>query len=267
MFKTFAPLATVAALVFQLTVSTNQARAQERIHIEAFEIRKLIEPDGSGFYLNLFNALQLDENWNIKLRVVPVLRAAENFENRRIDCMFPTSEFAIDAGSVSAEESVFSDPINFIRLVAYVKNGVVPPARLSDLSGKSIAFRHGFHLPEDIKTSAALIERVPTLQSGYQMLRAGRVDVLLAYIPDFLIFSAENGIQDVGMDRLFYLHPQREMILCRKSDKTERFIRAFNAALDRAKSNGVYAHALGPSMVHPIGSELGPVPHDKGADD
>ena len=242
--------AAVQVVVWGLMLGS--AQAQDPVRIDAFEINKLVEPGGTGYYLDLLAALEFGEDWALDLSVVPVLRAAKNFEAKRTDCMFPTSELTFETGSASPENTVFSNPVNHIRILAYVMHGNRPLVDSSDLAGKRVAFRHGFHLPEDVERMAAQFERVPSLQSGYQMLRTGRVDVLLAYVPDFLIFAAENGVTDVVTNEAFHLHPQGEMILCHKTEKTLRFLKAFNSALAHSKSMGTHGSILGPSLVKPV---------------
>lgn len=219
----------------------------EPVVVYGYELDYRLKPDGSGHYNKLLQQMQ-DQGLQIDLKVLPMIRATREFENRGRGCMFPASINAIIANRPEAAELglIASDPIDRVslRVLTHANQPVITD--LQQLQGKHVGLWSGLSaaLLPDIDLT---LEHTSSEKVRVRMLHAGRLDAIVGFIPDVLLVAEALDLP------LPHYHPELALLLdegaaivCYDSEDNRKMLARFNTALASLRDQGTLRNILGP---------------------
>jgi len=162
------------------------------INVAANEWEDQTNADGSGLYFDLIRAVYQPLGIQVRVRTLPFKRAALLLRNQTIDA---------SAGFYSAETAkqigwhfyaTPKRPIDAERITAIFKKGSMQDWRYpASLNRKRVAWIDGYGYELAIKTEMEH-QKITSQAQGWQLLRAGRVDVYLDSESDAI--AAADGV-------------------------------------------------------------------------
>lgn len=219
------------------------------IKIAINEIPLVLENGRADFpYNKVLNALNEHVPFNIELSFRSTSRAAASFNNRKSACLFPGN---LASNFFNSNLKIESDAINVAK--AYFIGTEVIDAHqvLTNKDEKRIiGFVRGNSFGQQIR-QLQHHSLVPLSSDSHseKMLRRGRIDMILAYMPDFLdVLQLEDDLPLKYSEKsLFYT--QEDNILCHSNEQTKEFVTAVNQQLTKMKKNGVLKELLGKAYL------------------
>lgn len=118
---------------------------------------------------------------------------------------------------------------------------------IAGLKGKKVGIRHGMPYGKTFDGAALKVEIASTLASNFKKLQRGRLDAVVAYIPDAYIYFMEQGIEPFPHDVDKPLVTHDDALLCR--GVAPSFIDTFNRGLKVLRDSGKLKNILGDGYV------------------
>lgn len=217
------------------------------VKLAAYETPSLLQANGKGKYDKVFEMLNgyFDRNWRY-----PVLNAEEiekRFEAKEVDCIIP---FDIDFYEGNHEVKQ-SDYINLAKVYIFTKPEFGLLAGVESLKGKRVAARRGMPYGAEVAAARLEIHWGDTIQANIMKLLNGRVDAMIAYVPD-----AWFAFKYLKMEPLLYdaenpLVIHEDAFLCHDTEQTEIFIKQFNRGIKFLKQKGAIKWTLDKAYIAP----------------
>lgn len=172
-----------------------------------------------------------------------VCRALQMFEGSRVDCLLSLTD--VLRQRVGDSGFVYSYPLGKFSFHIFTLAEEPPIASIKELRGMVVGHIKGHEVYLDPVLEGELeLEAVRSEAQAVQMLKMGRLDALIAAIPDIRPY----------LDRLSYApgHPLLESfdrINCHDTKQNRAFLEALSGQLRRLKEDGVYQEVLGELYV------------------
>jgi ABC-type amino acid transport substrate-binding protein len=213
--------------------------AGQSVTVAAPNLANLIEPDGSGIYQRLMaRAL---EPLDVKVEPVfyPYRRALRMFEESRVDCLLSLTD--VVRRRIGSDAIVYSYPLGRFSFHIFTLAEDPPIESLEALEGRVVGSikGHELYLGPTIKGDMAL-ESVPSEAQAVQMLKMGRLDALIAALPDI-----RPHLDGLSYDPDRPLLESYDRINCHDTAKNRAFIQALSRELRGLKEKGVYQEVMG----------------------
>lgn len=220
-----------------------QTHASQHITVAAPSLANLIEQDGSGAYQQLVERALQSLDVEVEPVFYPYRRALQVFEEGRVDCLFSLTEVA--RRRIGENDFVYSYPLGKFSFHIFTLADDPPLVSVQELEGRVVGSIKGHEMYlASLLDGVVQLEQVRSEAQAVRMLKMGRLDALIAAIPDIR----------PHLDRLSYApdHPLLESfdrINCHDTDRNRAFIQAFSERLRELKEDGVYQDVLGALYV------------------
>lgn len=197
-------------------------------------------PDFRGYSWDVLREAFHAMDYTIELRVVPWARAMHDLEWETVELLYP-------AGRTEEREEYMtysSEPVNAVNFLIYTEpgsDGITPGSDLEDLGGKRIAVARGWNFGDEWDDATNFEkEEVDSIEQGFAMLEAGRVDGFAGYEVVWDYHIAEN---DLGQyTKLPPFGVAREYVTTLTgNEKGEAMLEVFDEGKRRIEENGTMA--------------------------
>ena len=162
---------------------------------------------------------------------MPHARADLNFENGKMDCIFPASLRMMP----NKDDFIESKPIKIVRAFVFTFS---KPINLQQLKGKNIALRRGLSYGNvRDKIDANFIE-LNNVESAMRLLRKHRVDAVIEYHQDLM--AAKNQLQYTTSPRFLKDQPvyqTQDSVVCHNNKSNQVFINELNEVIGTLKTH------------------------------
>ncbi len=209
------------------------ALANEPVKVATPTLANLIEPDGSGAYQRLLERAFQAPEVAFEPAFYPYRRALQIFEESRVDCLFSLTD--VVRRRVGDEGLIYSYPLGKFRFHVFTLAGASPVESLDELNGQVVGYIKGHEVYlAPVLEGGIGVQPVRSEAQAVEMLRMGRLDALIAAVPDMrpyldrLGYSPELTLLE-GFDRLN----------CHDTERNRAFIRRLSNELRRLKEQGV----------------------------
>lgn len=210
--------------------------------------------DGTGFYNEL--ARFVLGSLNIDYEIRPYRRAMRHFFENPGSCLFPKSVAALVRTNEipTAAGFINSIPVQKTFVAVFTPTGTSPVHGPSGLNGKRVAYAMGSKVPEYLGAEGAFFIAVADEVDKAEMLLSGRVDVLVANLPDAGIVYNHLGAPLPPFDPDYLPFPAAtSRFLCHDTPGSQAFMDSLNKRLRHLHSSGELAafyqsHGLEPSL-------------------
>lgn len=198
--------------------------------------------DGTGFYNEIAADVLAIAPGEELYQPRPYRRAKVSFFNTHDACLYPSSLSALaKAGQIEKpEDFIESNGVFKARTHLFVRAGVTPPAKMSDLFGKTIAYPNGSVVESILSGQGARLISVASEEDKAEMLLSGRVDIISGMMPDTaIVFSKMKGDMPL-YDPALVLYEVPVTFVCHKTETNIAFIDKVNGALATLSRDPAY---------------------------
>ncbi|WP_179105635.1 substrate-binding periplasmic protein [Vreelandella utahensis] len=202
-------------------------------------LANLIERDGSGVYQRLMARALEPLDVKVESAFYPYRRALQMFEQSRVDCLLSLTD--VVRRRVGSDAIVYSYPLGRFSFHIFTLAENPPVESLEALEGRVVGSIKGHELYLGPITEGDMqMESVRSEAQAVRMLKMGRLDALIAALPDIR----------PHLDRLSYA-PDRPLlesydrINCHDTAKNRAFVQALSRELRDLKEKGVYQEVMG----------------------
>ena len=233
-------------LFISLALYPLHAEEQDTVTLFGTSIPGMFDENEPGPYNILYNRLITGVRASVVLTMLPIRRATKVFSARGVDCMFlgaPNPEFYSEQG-LKAEEIIYSNTVKAIALKVYAPIGAAP------YENATILFTGNYVIDMGVGEIKPLGQIIPvdregvlfasTLVDGFKLLDQGRVEALVAIDIDVQTLQAKDKrYRQYPVSETFELRRTKDVFVCRKFPRTERFIADINSKVAELKSTGL----------------------------
>lgn len=207
------------------------------------ELTNLAETDGSGGYQRLLDQALEPLDVRVEAEVYPYRRALQVFGNAGADCLLSLTD--VLEQRVGEEHFVHSYPLGTFRFHIFTPVDEPPLESVSELRGLVVGSIKGHEAYLDsVLDGKVTLEQIRSEAQAVRMLRMGRLDALIAAIPDIRpLLGRLAYAPDRPLLRSF------DRINCHDTEPNRVFVRALSGELRRLKAEGVYQEVLGELYV------------------
>lgn len=233
--------------VVLLALLAGPLAAQPVLRLALPEIPGLINVDGLGTYQRVMDEAARRAGVRFTAEVLPRARALAALLNHAVDGVFTFTQTVRER--LGADAVLASYPIGAYRGYAFVLASSPPITRLSQLSGKRVGGLIGFEgTYGSVREAGASFELVNTDEQNLSKLKAGRLDAVLAFLPD--LFSQ---LPELAFDPKMPFFEAYDRLTVLKTPANEAWLAAFSAELRRMHQQGVVRTLVGPAYLPVVG--------------
>ncbi|MDX1802297.1 MAG: hypothetical protein R3303_15300 [Marinobacter sp.] len=229
-------------LVFWLSVVSPVAAGAD-VRLAVPHITSLLEADGSGVYQRLVSQALKAVPFSVEQHFYPYKRALRSFERLRADCVYSFTDVLQD--EFGRDNIIASFPLGKFSFYLFTRQGEpalistdqLPAGRVGGVIGHESYLRQ---IMDDLDS----VLWVTSDEQNLEMLRLGRINAMIAAIPDIRPY----------LDNLNYApgHPLLvgyDRITCHDTDKNRAFLSALSEQLIKLKDAGIYQAVAGSLYV------------------
>jgi len=203
----------------------------------------VFEADSPGPYADFFDDVIRRSGVPLNLVMMPTKRFTRALFDRTADCSYMgTNRMSYyHENGHDLEDFILTRPFNRIRMRAYT------PARgpliesEQDLAGKLIAADEGIAFSSIVATAvpfASSLLATPSVGEAFQLLGAGRVDVVFAYATDADLFFKISGQSGYQASQKYSLLEDNEVLVCWPSSAARKLIGHIDHAVSVLRASG-----------------------------
>lgn len=248
------------AVIQEITLPSARAdhRDGEGVEIVATAWGPSLDIRGTGFYNDLARLVLERSKEPVKYYVLPYARAKARFIDQTEDCIFPNNIDVLLKGKeiANAEGLIQSEPILNVTVHFFSRPDTAPPSSIDDLEGLRIGYALGSAMPAFFEGLDAEFVAVSGEVSKYQMLEAGRVDVIAGSLPDNLFAFPKDPARRPIYDPNFVMAAEQVGFVCHNTPQTVDALGRINEAVRDLRQSGALteflrAHDLAPAAHLP----------------
>lgn len=194
-------------------------------------------PKNQGFYNKIYNRIVKNLPQKPNLLYLPPRRASQMFVRQGVDCIFIASKkrYSDMQRFKDMPPIIYSDTINKSAKRVYSLKGSTLFSDTESLMNKKLLADVGAGsidmLYEAVPLNAKIMHS-ESIKSSIEMLRAGRVDAVIAYELDMEAYlQANDDGNDLQSDPNFVLQTGESVIACWDKSKTKRFLKRINVEI------------------------------------
>lgn len=207
----------------------------------------LYQKDGKGVYDTVVNKT-LVEKGLAKLKVLPPARADSEFSNCQNCCFGPANknpEFYSFGADVLETEAM-----NTALVYIFSAPGKPTYSTYGELKGKKVGTRRGMIYGNSFEAAGLTVKVGNKLEQNIKMLESGRLDAMVAYVPDVYLVLAAMGKDTLPHLKTSPVAVHKDNLVCR--GVKQEFIDQFNQNLSALSQSGELKNILGDSYVEPL---------------
>ncbi|MFC4349105.1 hypothetical protein ACFO5Q_14720 [Kordiimonas lipolytica] len=253
-----------AFLFLTLTVDVSAQQADDaqkkagKIYATAWGMT--LAEDGTGFYNDLAH-LVLDEIARTpRYDIVPYRRANRIFAQDKTGCHYPSTLNYMAATGIVDDTSGLVESYFMLRSVAHIFSRYDTPAvsQKADVTDRVIAYPMGAEVPRLLDGFGASFIPVNDEKGKAELLISGRVELMIAYMPDVLFVFRELGKPMPPYNPSFTINDDNIAIVCHRTVENEDMIARINARIKTLRDSGELAAFLSARGIDPT-YYLGPL--------
>lgn len=225
------------------------------VKIALYHITGMLEFGQQHPYNRALKALTDNLKTPTTMQIFHGLRAVRQFRSGRADCVFPASKTRHRNGKTIASLPVAEAKAYFFAEQRHSSNQLLDKTQPK----YKIAFQRGNSFGGTI-TQLAHHELMP-INSGAdvrEMLKNGRFDIFLNYIPDALPVINSQGYSKLLYDESNPFYTQQDSMICHQSVQNQQFIQSLNQRLIALEETGEMASLLGIAADHKADTQRQP---------
>lgn len=213
------------------------------IRLAVPHITSLLEADSSGVYQRLVNQALAEIPFSVQQKFYPYKRALRSFEHSNADCVYSFTD--VLEKEFGENNVIASFPLGKFSFYLFTRKGETALTSMNELSRGRVGgvIGHESYLREIMENLDDVLW-VTGDEQNLEMLRLGRINAMIAAIPDIrpyldnLSYAPEYPLL-VGYDR----------ITCRNNETNRAFLAALSEQLMKLKDSGVYQRVAGSLYV------------------
>lgn len=232
---------------------TPAATNQDKIRVYATAWGMTLAEDGTGFYNDLARLVMGELMEDVRYDLIPYRRANRTFAQNNASCHYPSTLNYMAATGIVEDTSDLIESYFFLRSVAHIFSpyGSKPVHEKADVSGKMIAYPMGAEVPQLLDGYGASFIPVNDETGKADLLINGRVELMIAYMPDVkFVFDSLNRILP-PYDPTFTINDDNIAIVCHRTEATTAFINAVNDRVQQLRDSGKLASFLQENGLDP----------------
>ncbi|WP_286830521.1 MULTISPECIES: hypothetical protein [Kordiimonas] len=216
--------------------------------------------DGAGFYNDLARLVLGTLDGAPQYDIVPYRRANRIFAQDESSCHYPSTLNYMAATGIVDDTSDLIESYFMIRSVAHIfsRYDTPPVSRKSGVSEKVIAYPMGAEVPKLLDGFGASFIPVNDEKGKAELLISGRVELMIAYMPDVLFVFRELGKPLPPYDPTFTINDDNIAIVCHRTPGNEAMLARVNARIATLRESGALAAFLSENGIDPT-YYLGPL--------
>lgn len=236
-----------------LLAQEDPAPRAEKTTIYATSWGMTLAADGTGFYNDLARLILSPLMDDIRYDLIPYRRANRIFVQDNRACHFPSTLSYMQAVGVIENTDSFIQSGSFMRTMGLIFGPYEtrPPASPDDIRGKIIAYPMGAEIPRLLPNLGVSFIPVADETGKAEMLLSGRVDFMVAYMPDAKFVFDQLAQRLPPFDPTFAIHDEEIAIVCHRTAETEALIDKVNSRILAAREDGSLTYFLGMSGIDP----------------
>lgn len=232
----------MALLVFCLGLMANGSQASP-IRIAVPPIDNLLEEDGSGVYQRLVSTSVDSLAVEVQSLFYPYRRAIRAFNAQEVDCIYSLDDALHQI--YQPEELVSSFPLGKFSFHAFTAPDKPAIASVDELVNLRLVAIMGHELYiESVLQGSIVTEMVMAEHQAISMLNQGRVDVVIAALPDIQPYASQ-----LTYSPEFSLFTGYDRLNCHNTEDNRNFIRDLSQQLIKLKSERGYERLAGDFFV------------------
>ncbi|NVJ98226.1 MAG: hypothetical protein HWE25_08740 [Alphaproteobacteria bacterium] len=199
--------------------------------------------DGTGFYNDL--ATFILEGLSIDYEIRPYRRAMRHFFETQDSCLYPKSVASLLRTKEVPTNAGFIDsiPIQKTFVAVFTMPGRPVIENATDLKGKRVAYAMGSKVPEYLGPDGVFFIAVADEVNKAEMLLSGRVDVLVANLPDVGMVYQHLKAPMPNYDPSFQpFAAARSRFLCHDTPGNQAFMDQLNHRIKSLRISGALAN-------------------------
>lgn len=187
--------------------------------------------DGEGFYADVLTAIIQGMRFRPTIQIQPLKRALLDFEEKRVDCIWPVDRNLMDKLIGHLPDTIESDYVFEARQHIFTAPGKPAISSLTELAGKSVGVTIGSNVEQLLRDASAIVDPVPLQDNKVSMLIAGHLFAIVGWAPDFLITFHDLNHEPPAYDKSLILTQTGNAFVCHKAPKTIKFINSINGKI------------------------------------
>jgi len=200
----------------------------------------IIKEDGTGVYQKTLHEAARRAGVTIEETVLPIQRAVITLFRREALCLY--GMVAPVKHRLGPDGVALSYPLGVAKLHVFTPADTSPVQNWTTLHGKNVAVSIGYKpYVQPLLQTGIKIQYVPNEEGLLDMLHSGRVDALVAFLPDFLQQAPRLSYSPHHPVTVVY-----DSITCRNTPKGQRFVQLISAALREMHTDGTTRALQGP---------------------
>lgn len=219
------------------------AVAAEPVTVAVPPLDSLLEEDGQGVYQRLMDRALEALGTEVRQYYYPYRRSLQAFEAGQVDCLFSFTDVLLQQHD--RDDIVYSYPLGKFRFHIFTRADEAPLRSLEELEGLVVGSVMGHDVYLDLVEGLELpLEVARSDFHGVRMLRAGRLDALIAAVPDISPY-----LDQLSHDPDSPLLESHDRLNCHNTERNRDFLKALSAELARLREQGVYEEEAGDLYV------------------
>lgn len=232
----------MALMVFCFGLLANGSQASP-LRIAVPPIENLLEEDGSGIYQRLVSESVESLGVEIESRFYPYRRAIRAFDAHEVDCIYSLGDVLHQ--TYPPEELVSSFPLGKFSFHAFTAANKPAIASVKELASLRLVAIMGHELYiESVLQGSTITDMVMSEHQAVNMLNQGRVDVVIAALPDI-----QPYVSQLTYSPGFSLFTGYDRLNCHNTEDNQNFIRDLSQQLMKLKSERGYERLGGEFFV------------------
>ncbi|MCH8532849.1 MAG: transporter substrate-binding domain-containing protein [Saccharospirillum sp.] len=220
----------------------------EPLKVYGYDLDFRLQPNGEGHYHQFLAAIG-EQGVVVDLDIVSLQRGLRYMEEEADACNFPATINAIMQSYPAFADIplIAGEPVDHISLRVFTRPGEPVVSDMAELKGRRVALWNGLDPEALLRGAGALVEPTPNESVRVRMLAAGRMDVIIGFMPDVLLVAEAQGIPVPHYAESLALYlDEGATIVCRDTASNREQLAAFNVALNALKRSGELQRILGP---------------------
>ena len=235
----------------EISSPDSKPQPKSRVYVTAWGMT--LANDGSGVYNDLGRLVLGPLMDDISFEIIPYRRANRTFNSDKSSCHYPSTLNYLTETQIVTDTSDLIESAFFMRTMAHIfaRPGHEAPTDKEGTRGKTIAYPMGAEVPALLDGYNASFIPVTDETAKAAMLLSGRVDLMIAYMPDAKFVFDALGAAVAPYDPGFTINDDNAAIVCHRTPATEALIAQVNARVKMLKENGALARFLTANGIDP----------------
>jgi len=231
----------VVAFVLFLA-SINNCLAEENI-IAAGVFLGIIEEDGSGAYQQILEEAAQRANIEYTEHVYPLKRAVEMFKNKKAMAIYGMTHAIIE--EMGSTKIITSYPLGAYKAYIFTPRKHPKISSYSQLKNMKIGAINGYQSYfESLRQHNTSINYFTHENMQLERLRAGRIDAIIGFLPDWLPYLA-----NLNYNPNFPIHVGYDYMTVWNTQAGKDFVESISPALMSMKQDGTLQKILGERYI------------------